>query len=177
MPTPRRLIPFLAALLIAGCSRSHPDQTQGDRLYLLVPQADQIVVQKSAHTLTLYSKGKVLKVYQVALGKGSAGPKDHEGDHKTPEGSYIIDQKNSQSRFHLALHVSYPNAADRQRAKAEGLEPGGAIMVHGVEDKLSWLGSLQHRIDWTDGCIAVSNAEIEEIFREVPVGTPINIKP
>ena len=177
MPAPRRLVPLLAVLLIAACSRSNPNEAQVDRVYVLVSQADHIVVQKSAHTLTLYANGKALKVYKVALGKGTSGPKDHEGDQKTPEGSYIIDQKNAQSRFHLALHVSYPNAEDRRRAQAEGLQPGGAIMVHGVEDKLAWLGALQHHIDWTDGCIAVSNPEIEEIWRQVPVGTPIEIKP
>ncbi len=99
--------------------------------------ADRIVVVKSAHTLTLIANGHVLKTYKVALGRGVSGPKDHEGDHKTPEGNYVIDQKNAHSRFHLALHVSYPNAADRKRAQAEGLNPGGAIMVHGIENVLA----------------------------------------
>lgn len=131
---------------------------------------------KSAHTMTLMARGQILKVYQVALGRRS-GAKDHQGDHKTPEGEYIIDQKNSQSRFHLALHLSYPNAADLKRARGEGLDPGGAIMIHGVEKHFAWLGSLQHLVDWTDGCIAVSNPEIEEVWRMVPVGTPVEIKP
>lgn len=160
-----------AALMIAGCARTPQlEPAPGEQL------ADRVVVVKSAHTLTLYSRGQVLKSYKVALGRGQAGAKDHQGDHKTPEGEYILDQKNAHSRFHLALHVSYPNAADQQHAQKEGRDPGGAIMVHGVARGFGWLGSLEHQIDWTDGCIAVTNSEIEEIWRLVPVGTPIEIK-
>lgn len=160
------------ALALTGCSGSpRLESAPGKQI------ADRVVVVKSAHALTLYSGEQILKSYKVALGRGPSGPKDHQGDHKTPEGQYILDQKNAKSRFHLALHVSYPNAADRQRAQKEGLDPGGAIMVHGVPRGLGWLGSLQHTIDWTDGCIAVSNSEIEEIWRLVPIGTPIEIKP
>ena len=166
------IISFVTILLLLGCSTPTDLQPAANE-----QKADRIIVVKSAHTLSLIVNGHVLKVYKVALGRGPAGPKGHEGDHKTPEGDYVIDQKNAQSRFHLALHVSYPNAADRKRAKAEGLNPGGAIMVHGVENGLGWLGSLQHDVDWTDGCIAVTNPEIEEIWRLVPVGTPIEIKP
>ena len=127
--------------------------------------------------MTLLENGRVLKVYKVALGRGSVGPKEREGDNKTPEGQYVIDQKNAKSRFHLALHVSYPNAADRKRAADAKVDPGGAIMIHGLENGLGWLGPVQHDVDWTEGCIAVSNPEIEEIWQFVPVGTPIEIKP
>jgi murein L,D-transpeptidase YafK len=140
-------------------------------------QADHILVVKSQHTLTLLSHGKPIKVYKVALGAGGAGAKEHQGDHKTPEGNYTIDAKNLQSRFHLALHVSYPNAADKARAGAQHLPPGGDIMIHGVEKKYEYLGALQHDYDWTDGCIAVTNPEIEELSRLVPIGTPIEIRP
>ncbi len=161
-----------AALALTGCGTSQRlEPAPGEQL------ADRVVVVKSAHTLTLYSGEQILKSYKVAVGRGPSGPKDHQGDHKTPEGAYVLDMKNAKSRFHLALHVSYPNAADRQRAQKEGLDPGGAIMVHGLPRGFGWLGSLQHLIDWTDGCIAVSNSEIEEIWRRVPVGTPIEIKP
>ena len=122
------------------------------------------------------AKGRSFKVYRVALGR-AAKSKDHMGDHKTPEGEYIIDGRNAQSRFHLALHVSYPNAADRKRASEEGLPPGYAIMIHGVEKQYAWLGPLQHDVDWTDGCIAVTNPEMDEIWRLVAVGTPIEIRP
>ena len=162
----------VALLTIAGCSEvSRLEPLPGEQL------ADRVIVVKSAHTLTLYSRGQILKSYKVALGRGPAGPKDHQGDHKTPEGEYVLDAKNAQSRFHLALHVSYPNAADRQRAQKEGRDHGGAIMVHGVAWGFDWIGSLEHQIDWTDGCIAVSTSEIEEIWRLVPIGTPIEIKP
>jgi murein L,D-transpeptidase YafK len=138
--------------------------------------ADQIIVVKSQHTMTLLAHGKPIKVYRVALGTGDAGPKEHQGDHKTPEGKYIIDSRNSNSRFHLALHVSYPNAADKAHAKAQGLPPGGDIMIHGVEKKYEYLGAIQHNYDWTDGCIAVTNSEIEEIWALVPIGTPVEIR-
>jgi murein L,D-transpeptidase YafK len=161
-----------AALLFAsfsiGCASSVVSQDE---------RADQIVVIKSQHTMTLLSHGHTIKVYRVALGKGGGGPKRQLGDHETPEGACIIDSKNTKSRFHLALHVSYPNAADRITAQAEGVPTGGDIMIHGVERQFAWMGSLQHEVDWTDGCIAVTNPEIEEISRLVPIGTPIEIKP
>ncbi|MGA7857277.1 MAG: L,D-transpeptidase family protein [Terracidiphilus sp.] len=163
---------LLLALSLLGCSSGNynkPAQSE--------QRADQIVVVKSNHTMTLMENGRVLKVYKVALGRGSVGPKEREGDNKTPEGQYVIDQKNAKSRFHLALHVSYPNAADRKRAADAKVDPGGAIMIHGLENGLGWLGPVQHDVDWTEGCIAVSNPEIEEIWHLVPVGTPIEIKP
>jgi murein L,D-transpeptidase YafK len=175
MSPPKRLAPivFLVAVTsLFGCSRPASLDPAANK-----QKADRIIVVKSAHTLTLMANGRVLKVYKVALGRGPSGPKDHEGDNKTPEGDYIIDQKNSKSRFHLALHVSYPNTADRKRTQAVGLNPGGAIMIHGIENGLGWIGSLQRDVDWTEGCIAVTNPEIEEIWRLVPVGTPIEIKP
>lgn len=140
-------------------------------------KADRILVVKSNHTMMLMAGGRTLKVYKVALGRGPSGPKEHAGDDKTPEGEYVIDQKNAKSRFHLALHISYPNADDKKRAHDAGLNPGGAVMIHGLESGLGWLGPFQHDMDWTEGCIAVSNPEIEEIWRLVPTGTPIEIKP
>lgn len=139
--------------------------------------ADRIVVEKSARTMKLMRGDEVLKTYKVALGHEPIGAKQRAGDHKTPEGNYIIDSKNRQSRFHLALHVSYPNAADGERARKIGAEPGGNIEIHGLESKFAWMGSLHRGMDWTDGCIAVTNAEIEEIWPMVPVGTPLQILP
>ena len=140
-------------------------------------QADRIVVEKSARTMTLRRDGKVLKTYKVALSREPVGAKEREGDHRVPEGQYVIDSKNSASRFHLALHVSYPNAADRERARKLGVKPGGNIEIHGLDSKYAWVGSLQRRVDWTDGCIAVTNSEIEEIWSLVRVGTPLEIRP
>ena len=141
-----------------------------------LPQADKILILKSAHTMTLLSGGKVLKTYKVALGTVPVGPKHVEGDHKTPEGNYVIDSKNPQSMFHLSLHISYPSAADRLRAKELGSPPGGAIMIHGLAKQFAYLGALHRETDWTDGCVAVTNAEIEEIWKLVPVGTKVEIR-
>jgi murein L,D-transpeptidase YafK len=140
-------------------------------------KVDLIVVEKSKHTMTLMSKGNALKTYHVALSTVPVGAKERAGDHKVPEGNYTIDEKKSASRFHLALHVSYPNAVDRARAKKLGVEPGGDIEIHGLEKKYAWLGSMHREKDWTDGCIAVTDAEIEEIYPLVAVGTAVEILP
>jgi murein L,D-transpeptidase YafK len=140
-------------------------------------QADKIVILKSAHSMTLLSGGKVLKTYKIALGSVPVGPKQVEGDHKTPEGTYLIDAKNGHSQFHLSLHISYPSAADQQRARSMGARPGGAIMIHGLAKPFAYLGPLHRQTDWTDGCVAVTNAEIEEIWKLVPVGTRVEIRP
>jgi murein L,D-transpeptidase YafK len=140
-------------------------------------RADRIIVEKSARTMTLMQGAKALKTYRVALSREPVGAKEREGDHKVPEGEYVIDSKNSHSRFHLALHISYPNASDRQKARKLGVRPGGNIEIHGLGSKYAWVGGLQRQVDWTDGCIAVTNAEIEEIFPMVPVGTPVEIRP
>ena len=140
-------------------------------------KVDLILVEKSKHTMTLMSNGNALKTYHVALSTVPVGAKERVGDHKVPEGKYTIDEKKPQSRFHLALHVSYPNAADRARAKKLGVDPGGEIEIHGLEKKYAWLGSLQREHDWTDGCIAVTDAEIEEIYPLVAVGTAVEIRP
>lgn len=139
--------------------------------------ADKIIILKSARQMTLLSGGKVLKTYKVALGSVPVGPKRVEGDHKTPEGDYIIDAKNSHSQFHLSLHISYPSAADQKRAGSMGARPGGAIMIHGLAAPFAYLGPLHRQTDWTDGCVAVTNAEIEEIWKLVPVGTRVEIRP
>jgi len=140
-------------------------------------QADSIVVSKTQRKMELYSDGKVIKTYRIALGPNSVGPKTRQGDHRTPEGTYRIDAKNAHSRYHLALHVSYPDAKDRERARKLGVSPGGDIMIHGLPDQYAFLGPLHTKYDWTDGCIAVSNAEIEEIWKLVPVGTEVQINP
>jgi murein L,D-transpeptidase YafK len=140
-------------------------------------QADKIVILKSARSMTLFSGGKVLKTYKVALGSVPLGPKQVEGDHKTPEGNYVIDAKNPHSQFHLSLHISYPSAADKERARTMGRTSGGAIMIHGLSKSFAYLGPLHRQTDWTDGCIAVTNAEIEEIWKLVPVGTRVEIRP
>lgn len=140
-------------------------------------RADKVVVIKSKRILMLLREGEILKVYRVALGKQPNGHKTKTGDKRTPEGTYILDSRNSDSRFHLALHISYPNVSDIMNAQKRGVTPGGDIMIHGLSDKLKSAGKLHRTSDWTDGCIAVTNPEIEEIWQLVPDGTPIEIKP
>lgn len=143
----------------------------------LEKQADRIVIVKSARTMTLMRDGKPLKTYEVALSRQPMGPKEQVGDHKVPEGEYVVDSKNPRSRFDRALHISYPNAADREHARKLGVDPGGNVEIHGVWRAFSWVGSVHRWIDWTDGCIAVTNSEIEEIWPLVPVETPVEIRP
>ena len=140
-------------------------------------KADHIVITKSSRTMTLMDHDKVLKTYRVALGGVPVGAKHKQGDHKTPEGDYIIDSRNSHSQFHLSLHISYPNAGDRQRARRLGVNPGGDIMIHGLPPDYAYLGPRHRQSDWTEGCVAVDNQEIEEIWDMVPVGTRVEIKP
>jgi len=140
-------------------------------------RADKIVIVKSAHTMSLISGSRVLRTYKVALGRDPVGPKTRAGDHKTPEGDYVIDAKKSQSKFHLALHISYPNGADRERALRDNVDPGSDVEIHGLENGLGWIGGLQRHFDWTDGCIAVSDHEMDEIWKAVSVGTPVEIRP
>jgi murein L,D-transpeptidase YafK len=119
---------------------------------------------------------QVVKSYNVALGGGGLGPKRRRGDRLTPEGTYTIDFRNAASKFHLALHISYPQTADRQRARRLGIDPGGDIMIHGLPPEYSWVGAEHRRSDWTDGCIAVTDAEIEEIWKSVADGTPVELR-
>ena len=144
---------------------------------LLKGPADRILIEKKARRLTLLAKGEVLKTYRIALGGNPVGPKERQGDHKTPEGTYFIDAKNEGSRFHLSLHISYPNASDMKRARELDVSPGGDIMIHGLKEGFSWVGDAHAEVDWTKGCIAVTDEEIEEIFKSVPVGTLVEIKP
>jgi len=139
--------------------------------------ADRILIEKSARRLTLISQGEVIKTYKIALGGNPIGPKERQGDNKTPEGIYVIDARNRDSRFHLSLHISYPNERDKNRAKELGVSPGGDIMIHGIKNGLSWTGDDHAAVDWTKGCIAVTNEEIEEIARLAPIGTIVEIRP
>ncbi|MGB7621813.1 MAG: L,D-transpeptidase family protein [Terriglobia bacterium] len=139
--------------------------------------ADRILVEKSARRLSLLRAGTVIKTYRVALGGQPVGPKECQGDKRTPEGKYVIDGRNKNSHFHWSLHVSYPNSADRANAKKRGCSPGGDIYIHGLLNGRSWAGMVHTDSDWTDGCIAVTNQEIEEIWGLVPNGTTVEINP
>jgi murein L,D-transpeptidase YafK len=140
-------------------------------------RAEKVLVEKSARKLTLLKQDKPLKVYRVALGRTPFGHKEREGDGRTPEGLYLIDSHKSDSAFHRAMHISYPSSRDVRVAQSKDHSPGGAIMIHGIRNGLGWVGRLHGLVDWTAGCIAVTNWEIEEIWRAVPDGTPIEIRP
>ena len=180
---------FVCLLLISACSipgfvfansvnttAGHPIKTSTSKVKY--SQADWILVEKRKRKLTLFAGDQVLREYRVALGNNPKGPKVMEGDGRTPEGIYFIDYRVPDSQFHLALHISYPREDDIRRASKMGVSPGGDIMLHGLRNgaKKS-LGSLHNLFDWTEGCIAVSNNEIEEIWNLVKIGTPIEIKP
>ena len=139
--------------------------------------ADSIVVEKGQHRLSLYRQGTLLRTYLVALGQQPVGDKVRIGDKRTPEGLFHIEARNAQSRYHRALRISYPDAAHRSRARSLGVSAGGDIMIHGLPARQAWVGERHRDFDWTEGCIAVTNQEIDEIFTAVPVGTPILIKP
>lgn len=139
--------------------------------------ASHILVDKSDRRLTLMQGQAVLATFPIALGGASEGHKGEEGDQRTPEGRYRIDWRNDKSAYHLSLHISYPNDADMARAEAAGKDPGGMIMIHGQRNYLGWLAYLTQRFDWTDGCIAVTNADMDIIWNSVPDGTPIEITP
>ena len=175
-------IAFPLLVLVAGCTTPVPLQQQAA---LPPPQVapspvspgpvDYILVDKSDRTLTLFSRGVPLISYLgLQLGGQPVGPKHFEGDERTPEGRYTIDYRNPRSAYHLSLHISYPGAADRDYAEARGYSPGGEIFIHGQPNALA---EGREPGDWTDGCISVSNAEIEELWRMVPDGTPIEIEP
>ncbi len=135
------------------------------------------MVLKSKRQLLLMHGGRVIRQYRVSLGGQPVGPKERQGDHRTPEGRYVIDSRNAASRFHRALHISYPNEDDKKRARARGQDPGGQIMIHGLPNGYAWMGKGQLLYDWTDGCIAVTNEEIDEIWELVRNGTPVEIRP
>lgn len=133
-------------------------------------RVDEIRVDKSERRMTLLRDGRIVKSYRILLGDAPVGHKRQQGDERTPEGRYRITFRNDKSRFHLSLRVSYPNEADRRQARVRGVDPGGDIMIHGGTPP-------GYSRDWTDGCIALSDAQIEEVWRLVPVGTPIIISP
>jgi murein L,D-transpeptidase YafK len=139
--------------------------------------ADRVLVEKSARRLTLLRGDTALKTHRIALGRAPVGAKEHEGDQRTPEGVYSIDFHKPDSDYHLALHTSYPERRDIDRAATQGLSAGSDIMIHGLPNGRGWLGAFHRRNDWTAGCIAVTDFEIEEIYRTVPDGTPIELRP
>jgi murein L,D-transpeptidase YafK len=138
--------------------------------------ADHILVEKSLSRLSIYHGDQLIRAYRISLGD-PVGPKRREGDRRTPEGRYFIDWRKPDSAFHRALHISYPSSRDQARAVAAGVAPGGAIMIHGIRNGLGGLGRFHRLVNWTSGCIAVTNPEIEQLWEAIPDGTPIEIRP
>ena len=164
-----RALAALAALFVAAAAPAEPLPR--------AVRADRLVVRKQDRTLELYWHGEPLKTYRVALGGAPVGAKQARGDQRTPEGRYTVVKKHKDSLFHDALELSYPNAADKARARAAGVSPGGGIEIHGLRAGFEWLGSAHTLFDWTDGCIAVTNTEIDELVRAAPPGTIVEILP
>lgn len=164
---------IIAPALLAACTTQGVTPAASD--YVAPARADFVLVDKSDRTLTLMKGGVALKTYSgLQFGAAPQGHKHFEGDERTPEGRYTIDTRNPRSAYHLSLRISYPNARDRAYAASRGRDPGGDIFIHGQPNGLA-AGRVPG--DWTDGCIAVSNAEIEELWQAVADGTPIEIQP
>lgn len=165
------LVILLLSLILPATATAQPRKAPSQAS--TAAQADLVVVMKARRKLYLYRRGMILASYPVALGLDPSGTKRQEGDNKTPIGAYTLDWRNPDSRFHRSLHISYPNAEDRAQAKARGVPPGGDIMIHGQPS----YDNVLRTGDWTDGCIAVSDQHIEQIWTRVPAGTPIHIYP
>jgi len=138
---------------------------------------DEVVVYKSKHLMQLKRNGKVVKSYKVVFGQNPVGHKQYEGDQRTPEGRYTLNWKKKNSTYYRAIQISYPNATDRARAAKKGRSPGGLIMIHGQKPQWKNIEKYLTRMNWTNGCIAVTNPEMDEIWAMVDTGTPIEIFP
>lgn len=144
-----------------------------------LPEADSVLVDKTARRLYLIKEGVPYRSYKASFGANPRGHKEQEGDQRTPEGHYLLDWRNPESRFYKSIHVSYPNEEDRRRAAALGVDPGGLIMIHGMPNwnVSGWADWFFEGRNWTNGCIAVKNAEMDEIWQAVRPDTPIEIRP
>ncbi|RJT40112.1 hypothetical protein D3227_11770 [Mesorhizobium waimense] len=140
-------------------------------------RVDLVRVDKSERRLELIGDGKILRTYGIALGGDPIGHKHREGDQRTPEGRYLLDWRNPDSIARKSIHISYPNTVEMAAAKAAGVDPGGMIMIHGQPNGYGWWGWLLQLVDWTDGCIAVTDSDMDEIWTMVADGTPIEIEP
>jgi murein L,D-transpeptidase YafK len=134
-------------------------------------------VHKSQRLMELVAEGKPVRSYSIAIGDNPVGHKQRQGDERTPEGQYVLDWRNPRSAFTKSIHISYPNEADKEVARKAGVDPGGMIMIHGQFKGYGWWAWLFQMFDWTDGCIAVTDEEMAEIWEMVPNGTPIEINP
>lgn len=177
---PLLLCATLAAIGVARAEMSFaPTASEPSRLVSggNMPTASRVVVHKSARRLDLMRGNEVLRSYAIRLGLAPEGHKEREGDFRTPEGSYMLTRRNPRSDYFLSIQVSYPNDRDTRQARSNGWEPGGAIMIHGMPNRMKHDPDYYLRGDWTDGCIAVSNADMVEIWLLTNNNTPIDILP
>ncbi len=165
--SPQRII-LTALLLLAWQGTLHAGE---------FPVADKIVVEKAERKLHLVKDGEPFRTFEIALGIRPSGDKEYEGDFRTPEGVYSLDTRNPHSEFFLSIHVSYPDFEDVRQARSKGLQPGGAIMIHGQPNEPTRSEAYYRTQDWTNGCIAVSNSDMIDIWLMTPDNTPIEIKP
>ena len=142
-----------------------------------VQKADAVLVIKSEKRLYLLNKGRRFASFRVTFGADPVGHKQAQGDEKTPEGQYILDYKNSNSQFYKSIHISYPNAEDRKNARRLGVNPGGDIMIHGQANGYGWASPVMQWFSWTDGCVALSDNDMDKVWSAVDPGTPIEIRP
>lgn len=166
------VIVLTAAIVVIGAWAHWPEPALPEHT-----QANWVVVRKEVRRLELYRDDQLLKAYPVSLGRHPRGAKERQGDGRTPEGEYRLDVRNPHSAFHKALHISYPSPSEVLSARARGVDPGGLVMIHGIKNGLGWLGRLHRVIDWTDGCVAVTDREMDEIWTAVPNGTRIELRP
>lgn len=164
------LLFFLAAVVAATPPPAVPSHAPA-------PHVTTVVVFKQQRLLHLLHGEQIVRTYRIALGPNPVGHKQRQGDGRTPEGTYVLDWRNAKSAFYRSIHISYPNVEDKARAREQGVDPGGDIVLHGLPNGWGWLGDAHRLRDWTLGCIAVTNEEMDEIWRLVPDGTPIVIHP
>jgi len=171
--TKRKMILIALSLLFLGLTvyNVYPEDTlpEGTKI-------DKLVICKSKRELYAYSNGQLIKIYQISLSSEPVGAKEFEGDKKTPEGLYTINDKNANSSFHKNLGISYPNPSDIEHAKRLGKPTGGDIKIHGLRNMAGFVGKFHRLHDWTLGCIALTNSEIDELYNATEIRTPIEIK-
>lgn len=141
------------------------------------PTVDLVRISKTGRKLQLLSGGKIIREFKITLGSNPVGAKSREGDGKTPEGTYTLDYKKADSAFHKAIHISYPNARDMAQASAQNVPPGGQIMIHGQKNGLGWLSFISQHFDWTNGCIALTNSDMDALWPLIKAGTTVEILP
>ena len=160
----KKIILIFAFLYLPICYSNETDVTS-------------VLVNKSEKKMYLLSGLEIVKEYNVVFGSNPVGHKEQEGDERTPEGTYVLDYKKEDSSFYKAIHISYPNEQDIANAKKKGVEPGGLIMIHGQKNGFGWLSPISQYFNWTNGCIAVTNSDMDEIWKLIKVGAEIEIKP